>query len=390
MKTLIVKTLILSGLSLLLVGWGSANADEYHLVAKHSGKCFNVFGGGTRNVTQVGQWDCGNGDNDNFILKDAGNGYYTVSPAHAKNMCLDIDWNRRTASGVSLVIYSCHGNENQQFQLRDMGDGYFQIVSRPGGKCLDVAGANKDNGAAIHTWDCKAGWDPGRDNQLFRKVLVKEDRMAASSGSPYNAIPRPARGEPVNLMSVHSGWCADVRFNGGQGSPLIMYKCHGGENQQFRFERDGTIRVKGLCVDAFGGSGNRGDTIGVWPCHGNTNQKWRVTREGEIRGINNRCIDVSGASTLPWANLILWDCHGGTTQKWWALRVFNPANPSQRVGHYSLNNGEQTAVPPELLGDKGAALIGNTGAAFLPPGNAFTMPIGNNLANVTPLTQVAP
>lgn len=85
------RVVVLSGIGLLLAAWAQAHADEYHFVAKHSGRCFNVFGGGNANATPVGQWDCGGGDNDNFILKDAGNGYYTISPAHAKNMRLDID-----------------------------------------------------------------------------------------------------------------------------------------------------------------------------------------------------------------------------------------------------------------------------------------------------------
>lgn len=69
----------------------------------------------------------------------------------------------------------------------------------------------------------------------------------------------------MNLLSVHSGWCADVKFDGGQGSPLITYWCHGGGNQKFRFERDGTIREKGMCLDAFGGrhSLNNGDKTAI-------------------------------------------------------------------------------------------------------------------------------
>lgn len=387
---MIAKNRILFGLSLLLAGWGSANADEYHLVAKHSGKCFNVFGGGTSNVTQVGQWDCGDGDNDNFILKDAGNGYYTISPAHANNMCLDIDWNRRTANGVSLVIYSCHGNENQQFQLRDMGGGYFQIVSRPGGKCLDVAGFNKDNGAAIHTWDCKAGWDPSKDNQLFRKVLVKQDRMIASSGSPINAITqnqirdmivnsylsafgrRPNDGELKSWMSLPAG---DPRL----ASPERLRASHlewlkGQPDEQAQTARralrdalgdvpgfDHPAVIKSAVTDMMAGR-DGGGYRGLL-----TYLRRPEVRQWYVDLVRRETASASAPAPKPPAPST------GSAGTQTMLAVF----PAQGQGSTLMVSVGLANVTP-LIGNTGAALA-NVMPFTLPGGNAFTMPIGNNL-----------
>jgi hypothetical protein len=177
------------------VGWlalslaCAAAADEYRLVAKHSGKCLNVAGGHATNKTPVVQWEC-NAGNDNFVLKDLGNGWNNISPGYATNMCLDIDWNRRNDNGVHLVIFECWVGENQMFQLQPAGGDAYRIVNRASGKCLDVEGEEKGAGAAIHQWECKSFWN---DHQLFYKVLSKRTSQATPSPPP----PRPAPSAPL-------------------------------------------------------------------------------------------------------------------------------------------------------------------------------------------------
>ena len=74
-----------------------------------------------------------------------------------------------------------------------------------GGKCLDVAGGDRDTGARVIAWDCHGG-----SNQQWR---WERDR----------------------LVSRSSHLCLDVFKDGSaNGTPLILWQCHGGDNQRFR------------------------------------------------------------------------------------------------------------------------------------------------------------
>ena len=72
---------------------------------------------------------------------------------------------------------------------------------------------------------------------------------------------------------------------GFAGTQLIMWTCHGGLNQQFKFGRGifetGMLinRNSGKCVDVYDGSKNNAAAIIQWDCHGGSNQQWRLTRD---------------------------------------------------------------------------------------------------------------
>jgi len=105
------------------------------------------------------------------------------------------------------------------------------------------------------------------------------------------------------------------------GTPLVVYDCHGGENQRFTYppvSGTGEVRAYGgtMCLDAYTGRGQDGDRIVVWPCHGGANQQWTRTLGGELRGVNGKCIDVLGARTEHLTDVWLWTCHGGANQRW--------------------------------------------------------------------------
>ncbi|MET8159400.1 non-reducing end alpha-L-arabinofuranosidase family hydrolase, partial [Sphaerisporangium sp. NPDC005289] len=62
----------------------------------------------------------------------------------------------------------------------------------------------------------------------------------------------------------------------GNGAKVQIYSCHGGANQQWRYNSDGSITgvQSGLCLDATGQGTANGTTIQLYTCHGGTNQKW--------------------------------------------------------------------------------------------------------------------
>jgi hypothetical protein len=126
-----------------------------NLVARHSGKCADVVNGSSSNNAELVQYSCGTGYNQQFNLRDAGNGYVQLVARHS-GMCLDVA-NAGTGDGAALIQYTCGSGANQQFQFSDAGSGSYRIVARHSGKCLDVVNASTANGARIKQYSCNGG-----------------------------------------------------------------------------------------------------------------------------------------------------------------------------------------------------------------------------------------
>lgn len=125
------------------------------LTARHSGKCADVVGQSTANGTEIAQWSCHGGSNQQWRMQDLGNGYVQVVAGHS-GRCLDVTENS-TADGAALHQWDCHGGQNQQWQVNDTGDGHVRLVARHSGKCLEVSDGSTADGARLHQWTCHTG-----------------------------------------------------------------------------------------------------------------------------------------------------------------------------------------------------------------------------------------
>ncbi len=77
--------------------------------------------------------------------------------------------------------------------------------------------------------------------------------------------------------------CLDAEKGGTTaGTKLLAWTCHGGANQKFKLEADGSITQAGLCVDVTGGdkpAGNvNGTPLELWNCNDDANQNWSLKR----------------------------------------------------------------------------------------------------------------
>ena len=69
-------------------------------------------------------------------------------------------------------------------------------------------------------------------------------------------------------------------------------------NQQWSFASNGTIRgLTGKCLDVAGGNPNDGTPVILWSCHGGPNQQWHFGEDQTIRGLAGKCLDVTGGSS---------------------------------------------------------------------------------------------
>lgn len=56
---------------------------------------------------------------------------------------------------------------------------------------------------------------------------------------------------------------------------MIIYDCHGGANQQWNLNSDGTVAnlLSSLCLDVTGAGTTNGTPVELWNCNGGSNQK---------------------------------------------------------------------------------------------------------------------
>ncbi|MFC0430458.1 RICIN domain-containing protein [Kutzneria buriramensis] len=78
--------------------------------------------------------------------------------------CIDVAGADK-ADGATILMYPCTHGSNERWQFRSTGDGYSQVIAMHSGKCLDVAGGSISDYANIIQYTCDGG-----DNQRWRYV----------------------------------------------------------------------------------------------------------------------------------------------------------------------------------------------------------------------------
>jgi hypothetical protein len=125
--------------------------------------------------------------------------------------------------------------------------------------------------------------------------------------------PTPILGAQI-LSSV--GGCIDV-LDGvtADGTPIVLFQCHGSPNQRWFIGRGEIEENFGSCLDVQGGAGVAGSAIILVTCNGRPSQRWRVV-DGQIIGIEDKCLDADNGAAADLTPLMLTDCKGTPGQKW--------------------------------------------------------------------------
>lgn len=139
-------------------------------------------------------------------------------------------------------------------------------------------------------------------------ALVNMVRLAASASTVVTPTP-PSPARTISIRSTYApGKCLDVSASQG----ILLWDCHGGANQRFAQEADGSIKYNGQCL------GNSGNTLRFEGCSaGAIHQKWRVVNGAAQNGnVPPSCIDIEAGSKNNGARLLAWSCHNGANQQW--------------------------------------------------------------------------
>lgn len=128
----------------------------------HPGSCLDARSAGTSDGTQIQEWSCNGTGAQAYVLRDAGNGGFTLVNESA-NKCVDVSGSG-TADGTKVQLWDCNGSGAQSFDLADAGNGFVNLVNTNSGKCLDVQSDNPADGTIVQLWDCNGTnaqvWNP--------------------------------------------------------------------------------------------------------------------------------------------------------------------------------------------------------------------------------------
>jgi hypothetical protein len=161
MKRLLFLLALVAGLSALALSTApttpAVNAQSgintntwYKIVARISGKCLDVNGGGLNTGARLIQYTCHNGDNQHFRFQPNGSGKYYIIAGNS-GYCID-QVNASQSTGGQFMQYFCHGGTNQTFDVitGQVGSGFYnQIRVQHSLLNMDVANGSTANGAYI-------------------------------------------------------------------------------------------------------------------------------------------------------------------------------------------------------------------------------------------------
>ena len=125
----------------------------------------------------------------------------------------------------------------------------------------------------------------------------------------------------ISFASEHSGKCLDVDMT---DNDVRSMTCHGGLNQLWVHEADGTIRSQldgNLCLDASASFGN----LYVNTCHGAANQLWQINAANNsiVNQAYGECVDLYAYIEAEDADVVMYECNGQINQNWVDLNYQN-------------------------------------------------------------------
>ena len=283
---------------IVLSGAASAHADIITgpslIMAKHSGKCLDVYNGSVDDGAPMIQGRCERGNAQQFTLVSVGDTYQIVGNQSGK--CLDVA-GASVDNGVPVIQSGCNGGGSQLWYVRLRGD-HFQLVAKHSKKCVEVPGGNKNMGIQLVQWPCHGG-----DNQAWTIASL-----------------------PHTIVQVkHSQQCIEVSGSSTEnGAPVIQAICHGGNNQQLTLMpyQDAYYLIakhSGKCLSANGVPADDSPIV-QWPCQGLANQLWYPRASGRHYALaskqSGKCLNVRNGSQAPGEVLVQFACSVGDHQLW--------------------------------------------------------------------------
>jgi Ricin-type beta-trefoil lectin domain len=186
-------------------------------------------------------------------------------------------------------------------------------------QCASLAkNANMNTFGVQYSGQCWGGNTPDNDYKQFGSRQGCSPLGDGWTNQVYqNPNMKPTLSN-TRAQARHSGKCLDI-YGGQQsdGTRVIQYSCHGGDNQRFNYDPNSKIirvRHSGKCLTVK--SADAWSNVIQLPCVGTWNQQWDLNDDATVTlSGTNMTMDVKYASGGDLADLIIWPKNGGNNQK---------------------------------------------------------------------------
>jgi hypothetical protein len=268
-----------------------------------------------------------------------------LTSASDPDACVDVVADE-SANGTALRMGDCADIVDQNWTVN--GDGTI----RHEGKCLDDYGGNGADGTPVVLWDCHDApwqkWQIRPDGTL--RNLANDSCLSGNNGSALQMTTEcgaahadtrwslPVPSGPIR-KGIESGQCLDREGGTDNGVQPTTRSCKTGsdKSQIWSFERDGSVRSGGKCLDNYGANTADGNEIVLWDCHGGSNQIWLPIDGVLYNPASDKCAESheSDDSTL-W----LMTCDvSAMSQKWLASVVHGRMRIAEQTSTCFLADG---------------------------------------------------
>lgn len=146
----------------------------------------------------------------------ADNTPYVFSPSHSPTKCID-DNAQSVADGNGMVLWGCGLELHRTFWTMAQPDGYFALRNALSGKCLQVRGASKVDGAIVEQQSCSLApeqlWKPTRVDSNLMQLTAKHSGLVLDVAG--DNVPNDAQGIVQGLAGKTPDklWHAEKRSN---------------------------------------------------------------------------------------------------------------------------------------------------------------------------------
>ena len=279
------------------------NNDSFAL---HKNPMTNDFSNGVAIHLWPGEPDKWSNDKNKLWTYDHSTQAIRMSAIPAK--CIDLP-RSNTANGTPVELYDCNGSPNQQWIL---GDGLLRS-GVDNDKCLILEDRNTEKSNPAVLWDCG---DPNISDlqKRWEFKMVSDDHPVYISLVANSAKSLAKKGVLENVANGTSMWLYDKYIDD-------MYE----PNKQWIYEETTqTIRLAmdpSKCLDVPGSNTANSTPIELYNCHGGPNQQW-IYQDNLITSAldHNKCLIIKHNNFDNENPILLWDCvNVRSEQKKWVF-----------------------------------------------------------------------
>ncbi|NUP48249.1 MAG: hypothetical protein HOW97_13195 [Catenulispora sp.] len=212
------------------------------VVNQASGNCADDPNSSTTAGTQLIQYSCNGGTNQNWTFTPVSGttATYTVTNG-ASGLCVDVS-GRSTADNAQIIQWSCNGQTNQEFTLQAVGSA-FNLVAVHSGKCVVPTGDTTANDTVLVQLPCTTAatriWtlpgytgggggntvtvsNPGTQTSTVGTAVSLQ--IAASDSASGQTLTYTASGLPAGLAISGSGRISGTPTTAGTSNVTVTVK----------------------------------------------------------------------------------------------------------------------------------------------------------------------